>query len=164
MFKRFTVFLILALLSGCAAPGEYPSLAKRPFEKPQPALPDVPVAPPQASDAALLGRIADALKLARGGVPDFQAALIPARAAAERASGSVPESEAWIDGQLMVTRLESTTGPARDALAALDDERRLLDQHPGSPDAPALQAAIAEVEAIDARQSEAVRALLALFI
>ena len=62
----------------------------------------------------------------------------------------------------MVTRLEQTTGPARDALAALDDERRFLDQRPGSPDIPALQAAIAEVEAIDARQSASIHELLAL--
>ena len=163
MYTRATAFLIPALLAACSAPGGYPSLAKRPFEKPQAAVPDAPLPPPQASDPALLGRIADALKLARDGVPDFEAALPAARAAADRASGAAPESEAWIDGQLMVTRLESTTGPARDALAALDDERRLLDAKPGSPDAPTLLAAIAEVEAIDARQSEAVHALLSQF-
>lgn len=163
MFKRAMAFLVPVLLSACAASGDYPSLAKRPFEKPQTASQVVPSVPAQASDPALLGRIADALKLAKDGVPDFEAALPAARAAANRAAGAAPESEAWIDGQLMVTRLESTTGAARDALAALDDERRLLDQHPGSPDAPALLAAIAEVEAIDARQSETVRALLALF-
>lgn len=162
MMKRCLVVLIPALISACAAPGAYPSLAKRPFERPPVASPVAPVAPAVPSDAALLGRIADALKQARDGGPDFETALPAARAAAERASGASQESDAWIEGQVMVTRLERTAGPARDALAALDDERRFLDQRPGSPDIPALQAAIAEVEAIDARQSEAIRALLAL--
>jgi hypothetical protein len=162
MMKRCLAVLIPALLSACAAAGTYPSLAKRPFEKPPATPPETPVAPAMPSDAALLGRIADALKQARDGVPDFEAALPAARMAAERASGATQESDAWIQGQVMVTRLERTTGPARDALVALDDERRFLDQRPGSPDIPVLQSAIAEVEAIDARQSEAIRALLAL--
>lgn len=162
MITRITAILIPALLSACADPGAYPSLAKRPFEKPPAARPEAPPAPPPASDAALLGRIADALKQARDGVADFEAALPSARAAAEHASGAAPESYAWIDGQVMVTRLVRTTGPARDALAALDDERRFLDQHPESPDRAALQAALTEVEAIDTRQSAAISALLAL--
>lgn len=162
MIKRITAILVPALLSACAASGPYPSLAKRPFERPPVATPEAPPAPLPASDPALLGRIADALKQAKDGVPGFEAALPVARTAAERAWGAAQESDAWIDGQVMVTRLERTTGPARDALAALDDERRFLDQHPGSPDVVALQSAIAEVEAIDARQSEAIHALLAL--
>lgn len=162
MIKRITAILVPALLSSCAAPGVYPSLAKRPFEKPPVTPPEAPPAALPASDPALLGRIAEALKQARDGVPDFEAALPAAKQAAERASGAAPESEAWIQGQLMITRLERTTGPARDALAALDDERRFLDQRPGSPDVQALQSAIAEVEAIDARQSEAIRGLLVL--
>ena len=162
MIKRITAILVPALLAACAAPGAYPSLAKRPFERPPVATPETPPAPLPASDPALLGRIADALKQAKECVPDFEAALPAARTAAERASGAAQESDAWIEGQVMVTRLERTAGPARDALAALDDERRFLDQHPGSPDVAALQSAIADVEAIDARQSEAIRALLAL--
>ncbi len=161
MITRVTAILVLALLSSCAAPGAYPSLAKRPFEKPQLASPEVPPLPLPPSDPALLGRIADALKQARDGVPEFEAALPAAKQAATRASGAAPESDAWIQGQLMVTRLERTAGAARDALAALDDERRFLDQRPGSPDIPVLQSAIAEVEAIDARQSQAIGALLA---
>lgn len=158
--KRIPIILVPALLVACAAPGTFPSLAKRPFEKAPAAPPEAPVTPAVPSDPALLGRIADALKLARDGVPDFESALPAAREAAQRASGASQGSDAWIEGQLMVTRLERTTGPARDALAALDDERRFLDLHPGSPDVPALQAAIAEVEAIDTRQSATIRELL----
>lgn len=162
MIKRITAILVPALLSSCAAPGTYPSLAKRPFEKPAAAPPEAPAAPLAPSDSALLGRIAEALKQAKDGVPEFEAAYPAAKQAADHASGAAVESDAWIQGQLMITRLERTAGPARDALAALDEERRFLDQRPGSPDAPALLSAIAEVEAIDARQSEAIRALLAL--
>lgn len=163
MIKRATAFLVSALLCGCAASGDYPSLAKRAFEKPRTAKPDGPAAPAPASDPALVGRIAAALNLARGGVPAFEAALSAARAATGHAAGASPESEAWIEGQLMVSRLESLTLATRDALAALDAERRLLDQIPGSPDQPTLQAAIAEVEAMDTRQSQAIRALLSSF-
>lgn len=160
---RSLAFLIPALLAACTAPGNYPSLAKRAFEKPAPPPAEAQIPVEQPSDIALLGRVADALRQARNGVPEFEAALPAARAAAERASGEPPESESWIEGQLMVTRLISTTAPVREALAALDDERRILDAKPGSPDAAALIIAIAEVEAIDAKQSEAVKALLARF-
>ena len=163
MMKRTLIILVPALLAACTAPGTFPSLAKRPFEKPLVASPEPPVAPALPSDAALLGRIADALKQARDGVAGFETALPAAREAARQASGAGQESDAWNNGQLMVTRLEGTTAPARDALAMLDDERRFLDQHPGSPDLPVPQAAIAEIEAIDARQSGIVRELLALF-
>lgn len=162
MMKHFLVVLIPALIAGCAAPGDYPSLAKRPFEK-APANPPSP--PPEVaipSDPALLGRIADALKQAREGVSDFEAALLVAREAAKRGSGMAEGSDPWINAQLAVSRLERTLEPARNALAALDDERRIIDLHPGSPDHAPLEAAIAEVEAIDMRQSASIRELLAL--
>ncbi len=162
MMKPFPALAIAALLAGCAVSGEYPSLAKRPFEKP----PANPTSPPPAavvpSDPALQGRVADMLKLARAGVADFDATLPAAREAVRRGTGAAEGSDPWIEAQMAVSRLERTLEPARNALADLDDERRILDQHPGSPDQPALEAAIAEVEMIDARQSSSIRALLAL--
>lgn len=162
MMMRFPLILIAALLAGCASPVGYPSLARRPFEKPpaNPAPPPVESAVP--SDPALLGRVADAVKLAKDGVPDFEAAVPAARDAAQKGVGAAQGSEPWIAAQLAVTRLERTLEPARNALAALDDERRYVDQHPGSPDRAALEAAISEVEAIDARQSAMIHQLLAL--
>ena len=162
MMKLFLALLIPALIVGCAAPGEYPSLAKRPFEKPPSNPSTTPVEPTIPSDLAVLARIADALKRAREGVADFNAALPVARAAAERGSGASEGSDPWIDAQMAVSRLERTLEPARNALADLDDERRVLDQHPGSPDQPALKEAIAEVEMIDTRQSASIRELLTL--
>ena len=162
MKKHFLVLIVPALIAGCAAPGEYPSLAKRPFEKPPSNPSPTPVESTIPSDAAVQARIADALKKARDGVADFNATLPLARSAAERGTGTPEGSDPWIDAQMAVSRLERTLEPARNALADLDDERRLLDQHPGSPDQPALEAAIAEVEMIDARQSASIRELLAL--
>ena len=162
MMKRFPVILIPVLMAGCAAPGDYPSLAKRPFEKP-PANPSTP--PPETavpSDPALLARIAEALKQATGGVADFEAALPAARDAAQRGSAATEGSDPWIEAQMAVSLLERTLEPARNALAALDDERRILEQRPGSPDLAAIEAAIAQVEDIDTRQTASVRALLAL--
>jgi hypothetical protein len=100
------------------------------------------------------------VRKAQGGEADFAAARRLAESAVQKASGAAPESEAWIDAQLMMTRLEQATASARDALASLDDERRYLDQHPGSPDREALLSAIAQVEAIDDRQSATIRELL----
>ena len=162
MMKHFLVLLIPALIAGCAAPTGYPSLAKRPFEKPPSNPSSTPVEPTIPSDPALQACIADALKRAREGVADFNAALPVARTATERGSGASEGSDPWIDAQMAVSRLERTLEPARNALADLDDERRFLDQHPGSPDQSALTAAIAEVEIIDTRQSTSIRELLAL--
>lgn len=151
-----------ALLSGCAAEGTYPSLAKRPFETGGAAPP--PPSPPPAtpSDEALLARVASALKDAQAGVPAFEAALGPARDSARRASGAAEGSEPWIAGQMAVSRLERTLEPAQAALSQLDEERRLVQQNPTSPDLPAIQAAIDEVQAIEERQSAAVKELLAM--
>lgn len=161
MKTPFCLMLIPPLIAGCAAQGEYPSLAKRPFEKTQ-SSPPPPVESGFPSDPASLARIADAVKQAREGVSGFEAVLPAASDAARRAVGSAEGSEAWISGQLAVSRLERALGSARNALSTLDDERRFLAQRPGSPDQPELDAAIAEVEAIDARQSASIKELLAL--
>ena len=162
MMKFFLILLIPALIAGCAAQGEYPSLAKRPFEKPlsNNSVPSVEQVVP--SDPALQARIADAVKKARDGIEDFNTNLPLARVAVNRGTGTSQGSDPWIDAQVAVSRLERTLEPARNALADLDGERRLLDLHPGSPDQPALEAAINEVEMIDARQSASIRELLAL--
>lgn len=162
MMKHFLGLAFPVLLAGCTAPGEYPSLAKRPFEKPPSNASYPPPGQLVPSDPAVQARIADALKNARDGVADFNATLPLARDAVNRGSGAAEGSDPWIDAQMTVSRLERTLEPARNALADLDDERRALDQHPGSPDQPALEAAIAEVETIDARQSASIRELLAL--
>lgn len=161
--RKYLVFaLVPALLAGCASVGDYPSLARRPFEKPGSVATPSPPAPATASDPALLRRVADALKQARDGVTSFDETLPAALEAARRASGSAEGSEPWIAAQLAISVLERTLSPAHDALASLDDERRFLDQYPGSPDLPVVQAAVAEVEAIDSRQSLKIRELLAL--
>ena len=162
MMKQLLVVVIPALLASCAAPGNYPSLARRPFEKAPSYPPPPPVQLAIPSDPALLTRIADTLGKARDGVADFNAALPLTRDAVQHGTGAPEGGDLWIDAQMAVSRLERTLEPARNALADLDDERRFLDQHPGSPDQPNLETAIAEVEMIDARQSASIREFLAL--
>jgi hypothetical protein len=153
----WSVFPIVAfaLLTACADAGTYPSLAKRPFEAGQPA-PLPPSMPALLPDSALRKRVADQLRKAEAGVSDFKEALAPAQTAA-RAAGA-ENSESWIEAQMAVSRLERTLSPARDALAALDDERRLaISDNP--EDRAAIEAAIATVESIDARQSAEIEKL-----
>ena len=70
-------------------------------------------------------------------------------------------SESWIAAQLDLSRLEATLEPARAALSALDGERRGVVTTGSTVDLAALEAAIAEVEAIDSAQSKQVADLIA---
>lgn len=161
MSMRLACILIPALLAGCAAQGEYPSLAKRPIEKgettstspPPPAIP---------SDPALLARIDTAVKQAKDGVPAFEAALPASREMVQRGAGAAEGSDAWISGQMGASRLERTVIPARDALSALDAERTPAIGRGNAEDIARLEAAIAEVEAIVDRQAGEVNRLLAM--
>lgn len=165
MMKRvpLSACLVAAVfLSACAAEGTYPSLAKRPFETGGTVPPPPPAPPTAPSDQALLARVASAVKDAKDGGPAFENALGAAKDAVKRASGTAEGSEPWIAGQMAVSRLERTLEPAQSALSSLDEERRLVQQNPNSPDLPAIQAAIDDVQAIEDRQSASVKELVAM--
>lgn len=160
MTMRIAAILAPVLLCGCAAQGEYPSLAKRPIEKGLPATTE-PSTPAVPSDPALLARIEAAVKQAKDGVAPFEAALPSSQEMVQRGAGAAEGSEAWIAGQMGASRLERNVTPARDALAALDSERTPAAVRGNAEDIGKLEAAIAEVEAIVNRQSEIVGELLA---
>lgn len=160
MTMRIASLLVPVLLCGCAAEGEYPSLAKRPIEKGLPTTTE-PAVPAVPSDLALLARIDAAVKQAKDGVPAFEAALPSSREMVQRGAGAAEGSEAWIAGQMGASRLERNVTPARDALSALDAERTPAAVRGNGEDIAKLEAAIAEVEAIVNHQSEEVAALLA---
>jgi hypothetical protein len=156
MIRYVFPFVAFAVLTACADAGTYPSLAKRPFETGQPASPLLPPQQALPSDPALRDRVVNQVRKAEAGVSDFNAALAPAQTAARNAGAE--NSESWIEAQMAVSRLERTLFAARDALAALDDERRVAtSDNPG--DRAAIEAAIATVEAIDARQSAEIEKL-----
>lgn len=151
--------LVAALvLVGCTSRGSFPSLAKRPFETAQPPARPAPTAVP--SDAALLARIARFVGDARAGTAAFERAADAARPLA--AGAGAPASESWIAAQTAISGLEPLTAPARDALAALDQERVLLGSDANPADRAALEAAIGDVEGIAARQTAMIESLLAL--
>lgn len=109
--------LSLALLAGCAAGGEYPSLAPRDVEKLSMDEP-VRVAPVQDDDPALGTRLAELLSQARAGNAAFQARLPSASTLAEKAGAA--GSETWIEAQQELSRLEASRAPTVTALGDLD--------------------------------------------
>ena len=160
---NFRIFIALApfsalLLGACADPGSFPSLAPRPYEKGGTA----PVAPAEAikaSDPALLARLSAAVTRAEAGQGAFATALDAARKATAASNGQ-QASEAWIEAQMAVSRLERTREAAQGALADLDQEKRVMLFGPPSADLPALEAAMARVSAIDGEQLAAVTVLV----
>jgi hypothetical protein len=152
---------LLSMAVGCAAKGDYPSLAPRPFEW---ATQTPSVAPPTrlpaTTDAALVQRVGNLVEKARAGVGAFNSALSLARPIVA-ASDGVRASERWIAAQMALSRVERTREPIESALAEIDDERRHVVVISNSADRDYLDAATREVEAINAAQRAAVQGLLA---
>jgi hypothetical protein len=108
---------LLALAAGCAPEGSFPSLAPRAVERlsgeePVRAQPSVP------ADPALSAEVAEILERARRGQTDFEAALPAARSAVARAGA--PGSDAWVEAQQAVSRLEGARAETAAAVTQLD--------------------------------------------
>ena len=147
----YLLVLLAAGLTGCVSQGTYPSLAPRPAEREdwteEPSHP----APNVADDAALRTRIAALLGQARDGARAFEADL-PATERAVAHPGPA-ESDSWVEAQQAISRLEASRGRSTDAVAELHQLRLARGATPTSAaDLAALDAAIAEAEAIVARQ------------
>jgi hypothetical protein len=133
----------LVLLSGCAAQGEFPSLAKRPAElaleaapvatAAVPATPEritgsgTPVAPApgatatdQAVSADLATRLRDLNESARAAHERFAAKRPRAATLVGAASGAAVASEAWSVATVAVADLESARSDAMISLGELD--------------------------------------------
>jgi hypothetical protein len=152
-----TVLATLALLSGCADAGTYPSLNPRPIELKakemlnEPA-PTAPVLAP--SNPALLAKIAGLVGQARDSDAAFRTALNEARSVVAAGAGKPGGSEAWVAAQLALSRVEAKRAPVGAVLAELDEERRTLLLGPESADTDALERASAQVETLDATQRQ----------
>jgi hypothetical protein len=119
-----------ALLAGCAAQGDFPSLAPRAVEgdrSPAAACrcngqaksaPAAAAAAPVADDPALGQRVTELVGRARTGEREFTEILPAARRSAGRAGRS--GSEPWIEAQQLLSRLEAARSSTVDALAELD--------------------------------------------
>lgn len=128
--KQTALLIIPALLlSGCAASreGDFPSLAKRPFETVQ--TPDIAPVIADASPVAVPIELDAKISLLERRVQSSQAAfqrLLPSvRRKASAARGSKVNSESWIAAHLQLSRLDQTRA---DAIAATVEMDRLVTQ------------------------------------
>ena len=162
---KFTPALsLLMILSGCAAKGDFPSLALRPIEAKATGLLADPATKPQAaapSDPALVARIGAARQAAMGSMPAFDGALATAQKAVTNAGAA--QSESWIAAQMALSAAERTRDPVKNALADLDSIlRTLMTERPSSPDLVLAQQAIRDAESVDAQQATELQALMTL--
>lgn len=117
-------FLAAALLCGCSTPeGQFPSLARRPFE--QNAIVTAPAVPPTpiASDLPEATRIQlSAIQRQHAAAAKAFAALLPAaRSAAQAAVSAMIGSEPWVHAELMLSRLDKSRSDSIATLAQIDD-------------------------------------------
>jgi hypothetical protein len=154
--SRTLLLACLGTLAGCAAQGDFPSLAPRPVELGADAEASAPTAQvvPAAVDPAVAARIAALLADAREGDAAFEAALPQATSAVEAAGEAT--SESWIAAQLAISKLEARREATVVALAELD---RLAIASAGTPALEAVTAALAEARGIAEAQVERINAL-----
>src|SRR6185436_7286009 len=100
--------LLAVCLAGCVSQGPFPSLAPRPAEQEDWTEEPAHAAPAVADDAALRTRIAALVGDAREGGRRFEADLPEAERAA--AHPGAEESDAWIEAQQAISRLEASRG------------------------------------------------------
>ncbi|MEQ7874885.1 hypothetical protein ABDK56_12880 [Sphingomonas sp. ASV193] len=160
--QRAAPILALFALAGCAGdPTAIERLRPRAAERIDPRV-AVPVPPPAPRTAGLAARLDALVAAARAGAAPFDAALPAARAAANAAGPA--QSESWIAAQEQVSALDPLRAPVAKALADLDAMAGGTIEAKGwvgQRDLGAIQAAAAEVAAIDSRQQAAIAELRA---
>lgn len=122
--NRFAMTLQLVALAGplaaCAAPGEYPSLARRPAELATTA-PSPPVAEalalPDAALSARLSRLVDQVNIAHA---RFRERRAQAEQSVANGAGAAIGSEGWAQANVALAGLESSRSEAMLSLAELD--------------------------------------------
>ncbi len=146
-----TAMTLLTALGGCVSQGPFPSLAPRPgegdFVLAEPSRP----APAVADDPALRRQVEALRADAAAGGRSFEAEYEGARAVIAR---SGPEgSDAWVEAQQALSRLEAARAATTEALTRLDALASARADLPTSRDDFArIEAAIGEAERIDQAQ------------
>jgi hypothetical protein len=153
--------LLPLMLAGCSAPGgPFPSLQPRSAEKIDPRVPvDRPMNTRPVS-AALASSLSEMVGRAHAGDSGFAPLIAAAERQAE--SAGAPRSEGWIAAQEALSAAVAARRITATALADIDalGGERLETQGGMSPaDLAAIQAAAAEVGAIDHRQQDRVDAV-----
>jgi len=153
----------MLVLAGCATPpGRAPSLAPRAAEAVDPRAPVLGGGVQRPVDPALAARLAELVGLARGGESAFVTAAGEAQRLA-RAAGP-PQTESWVVAQQALSVAVAARAPTTRALGDIDAAAAVALARQGgiAPlDLAAIEAAAAEVGAIDRRQAQAIDALQA---
>jgi len=154
----------LSGLGGCSTVADHPSLAPRAIERftttePAPA----PAPPPPAAlpeDASRQERAGLLLAQAIESDARFQERLAEVRTVVASGSGAAPGSEAWVQAQQAISRIETLREPVSRTLADLDQLQIDAAQAGIGTEAEGeLASAIQKVASIDARQEEEIAAL-----
>jgi hypothetical protein len=144
---------LLLALAGCAAEGDFPSLAPRPVES---ELPGADRAPPEVvvpDDPALPAGLQPFLAAARQGEAEFDRAVASARTAVGRAGAA--GSDSWVEAQQAISRAEAARSATAKAIADLDAYAvAQAKAHPLSPgDLDRVREAAAQLQAISDAQA-----------
>lgn len=123
---KLSVFLVPVLglsLSACAMQsGDFPSLAKRPYED-APAIEErieVPAPEMEALPADLGNSVAAAVRQSNTAHQVFLKNLPTVRQQVSAAQGAAPSSESWVVAQMQLSALEMDRSPSIAALADMD--------------------------------------------
>jgi len=154
MMRRLAAFFAALFALGsvhaeaAAQRSAYPSLAKRPVESLDRTVPaPAPVAPAPA-DAALVQQVDGLARQAVAADAAFQTQIGQGRSAVAAAGGAAPSSEAWVNAQMSISRLDSTRYDSVAALAGLDT--LYVDRQAGD-DAARVSADLATIDPTRAR-------------
>jgi hypothetical protein len=151
---RASSFLFMAVLTGCAAETAAPSLAPRAAEAIDPRVPVPEPAIGTQPSAELVERLQALVAQAVASDDNFRALADGAERLASAAGA--PPSESWIVAQQALSAAVAARGPVTRALSEIDSVGASRIQAMGGigpADLKAINAASAEVGAIDSRQA-----------
>jgi hypothetical protein len=153
-----------ALLGGCTATTvDHPSLAPRAVERFTVAEPEAAPSPPPVAlpdDASRQERAAVLAAQAQAADARFRAGLAEAEAAIGNGSGAAPGSEAWVQAQQALSRIETLREPVSRTLADLDAlQIAAAETGIGTGAEAAFTATLQDVIAIDTREQETIATL-----
>ena len=161
---RPSIFGLSLALAGCATPSGPPaSLAPRAAESIDPRVPVLAATASQPASPALAARLAELVSQARSGESEFATAAAEAQRLASAAGPS--RSESWIVAQETVSAVVAARAPTTKALGDIDGIAATALETKGGiapADLTAIEAAAAEVGAIDRRQARTIRLVQAL--
>ncbi len=149
----------LMSISGCSTAVDHPSLAPRAIERFTAAEPAPTPSPPAIlpEDASRRERISALTVQAVEADARFREGLVEAQGAVSKGAGAAPGSEAWVQAQQAISRIEILREPVSRSLADLDAlQVSAVQAEVGTDAAAELDTAIQKIGAIDAQEEQAI--------